>query len=194
MPENVHYNTNYDSALLVLFIPSMDTVKHYYLQSKYQRKVKRKDIQLIPLKVVNQSESTFIFTNEYVDVLSDFELTEILDKAVVYKELKQKPISNIPYFLIGSWFLFKYIDINPEANLSRHTVDPKYILKDETVIIPFSIGIMNIYMAIKANKNLTVNLDDIYLHGKEIKPGGTVYGVFAIKGKNSNNVLIRAKE
>ncbi len=189
-PSGLEYTYNYDASLPFLFIPLNDSREGDFMQRKYKRKLNRKQIQVVPLKVINQTDSVFVFSKNTVDVLVDFELVEIMDKQLFLKKIKQKAGSSIPCFVIGSWFLSGYF-----LSSYQSTLDKKYILTDKNILIPYLLGAVNIGLTYRANKKLSSNLEDIYLDNKEIAPGDTICGIFAIKNESEiNKVLIRTKD
>lgn len=149
--------------------------------SRYAKKAKRKNLQLIPICVQNHSSDTFFIDNKHTDVFIDFEPAFLLEKEDYYKKIKQHPV----YYTIGIFIAIVYYF--PPTNMGI-----QFFPQNPTgLFIPW--GIYSIIKAKKANKLLFVDLEKFDLFNKKIPPRESFCGFICVKSEKSGNLLIRFK-
>lgn len=149
--------------------------------SRYAKKARRKNLQIIPICIQNNSSDTFFIENNHTDVFIDFEPVLILKKEDYYKKIKQHPV----YYTIVIFIAIVYYF--PPTNMGI-----QFFPQNPTgLFIPW--GIWNIIKAKKANKLLFIDLEKFDLSNKKIPPGESLCGFICVKSEKSGNLLIRFK-
>jgi hypothetical protein len=145
------------------------------------RKIKRNNLQIIPLYVINNSLDTFAITKTHTEIFCNYEPVILMDKNTYYKKIRQKAGWHSAEIVIALIYYF------PPTN----TGITFYPMNPLGVLLPW--GIYNIYKASKANKSLKNDITLYDLLDKKIAPGDTLRGFICIKSRATGNLLFRFK-
>ncbi|MBT29034.1 MAG: hypothetical protein CMO01_05165 [Thalassobius sp.] len=144
---------------------------------KYARQAVKNKIDLIGVKVINNSKSTISFKDDVL--IYDGDIPTVPLEAVSVKDQIRQPAEGYLLYALAWGFIQECED-------------------DDCSTIPLPIGlpfaIINITVASTANKKLLIELENNSIIDKVIAPGETVYGLLAIQESKNRNLKFEIKE
>lgn len=140
---------------------------------KYAKKETLKGIKIVAIKVVNNTDSSFIFGRDY-KVYSGGNPITLLDPNVLQKQFKQ----NVPVYLL-------YLLLTPMKLYSGESETPI------GYVVGPGLTIGNMAVAGGANKNFKNEIQSTYLNGRQINSGETVYGLIGIYDQGYNPLTLK---
>ncbi len=157
--------------------------KYNVLKKKYAKKEIKKNINVVAMKIINNSENDLIFGNNINITNADGTKINLLDNKQIFKPLKQN---------VATYFL--YLLLTP-INFFTTSSD-EYGRQETTSSVPIGLVIgpgvtaLNTITAASANKKFKKEIQAENLKGKTIKKGDTITGIIGIHANSYNNLKI----
>jgi hypothetical protein len=155
-----------------------------------KRKLERNGMELVPVKVENNTEEPFVISPNTIEIINDFTLVEMVEPVMYMNKLRQKIWPNL--FLVPVALV---------ASIKKEEVEMPGGGKGirEGFKLNFLSGSVALWCIINTTRTILVNnkskkdilRNDLYL--KSVPPKSVVYGVICIKAKTIKNPMIRIK-
>ena len=166
-----------------------DGILHDTGNRKYAKKAKRKGISLTAVKITNNSNHDINFND--MKLISDSTRLEIIQNAVFYSLVKQKP----------AWYLFYCLAVFNDFQVTPGNIE--FTLTDNTsgtgnypgfypLGVPFAAG--NMIVASGANKHFLNELTLYDLTSAVIKPNQTVFGLICYRNHQHVEIKIEGQK
>lgn len=156
--------------------------KYNLLKKKYEKKQKKNGIQLVAVKITNNSEQDYMFGRDITLAYTDGSEAIILENDVVFKELKQKGAYHLFYLLLSPMQLY-----TTDSNGNQSSSTPIGL-----VVGPGIAG-TNMLIAGSANKKFQNDLMEYDLNGMLIKKGETKYGIVGLSQDTFESLELKVK-
>ena len=143
---------------------------------KYSKKAARKSVEMLGVQVTNNTGRAIILAQDIL-ITSDGQSLDPLQPEEVQKLIKQHA---------GLYMLWGLLWIN-------FTRCAGYNCNTTPIPIGLAIGIANLSIASKANKNLLAHLREENILNVEIANGETVHGIISVKGPLPGPVKLQLK-
>ncbi|GAA4278564.1 hypothetical protein [Aquimarina mytili] len=160
--------------------------KYNVLKKKYAKKELKKNINVVAIKVTNNSDKDITFGNSMIITNNQGSKINMLENDEIFKPLKQNVATYFLYLLLTPINLFT-------------TKTNEFGQQETTSSIPIGLVIgpgvtaINTITAGSANKKFKEEIKLHNLKGKTIKKGETVAGIIGIRSNNYNNLKISLK-
>jgi len=173
-----------------------DRVEYYFIfdvlkkmdLKKYANKERRKKVNMVAVKMVNNSDSTITLDRSHFSVISDNNKIKLYTPEEFYQFIKQK-----------KGFYFFWVLFNPSYTTTTSPspyysngyayVSPPQV-KYHSIPIGIPLALYNFFRAKAANKKLRADLKKNYLIGKSIPPGGVAYGYIYMQAPQNRALTI----
>jgi hypothetical protein len=161
--------------------------KYDLLVNKYKKKESKNNVKLVALKITNNSEKDYIFSNDLNITFENGNSVLLLDNERIFQTLRQKPASHLWYLLL-SLITINKTETRREGNI---TIEESKVIFPIGLIIGPGLAFGNLYAAADANKNFKNDLNQYNLIGKTIKKGETVYGLVGIQSNGYEGLKLK---
>ncbi|MGL4629944.1 MAG: hypothetical protein ACRCVT_01965 [Leadbetterella sp.] len=151
---------------------------------KLAKKERKKGLEVIAVKITNQSDSTLII-GKNAGIFIGNNQVQLLEPDYVQNKIKQHVLGYIPYALFT--FTTLTVTVQNENRYSSNQYPIGYVLGP-------SLMLGNMAVAGVANSKFKNELIENNLMNKEIKKGETVYGLIGINNKGYNPLYLRMIE
>lgn len=178
-PAGLNYNSKVEDQGVLL------EYKYDLLEKKYYKKEKKKDVRLIAVKITNNSDRDLIFGENIGFTYINGNQLVLLEREKAFKELKQKPLTYLLYFLLTP------VTLNITTTNTDHNGYPTGNVIPVGLILGPGLGGGNLYHSTRANKKFKAELMEMDLLGKKLAKGETVSGLIAVRADNYDALKIR---
>lgn len=157
--------------------------KYNLLNKKYSKKEYKKGVQLVSVKITNNSDRDLMFGRDVKLAYTNGVEIQPMERDVVFKSLKQSEASYLWYLLLTPLQLNK-IDANGQVTSST------------PIGLAVGPGIAggNMIAAGSANKKFKTELMNYDLNGVLIKKGETKFGLVGIRTNSFNSLQLHINE
>jgi hypothetical protein len=170
-PDRIHFQNN-ETYQEIEFSYKYDVLNERG-NKKYANKESMKSMKIVAVKVVNNSDSSFVFGKD-LKVYSGGKSIRLLEPDLISSTIKQGVAVHLLYFLL-----------TPMTVHSGGTTTPIGL------VVGPGIAIDNIVTASIANKKFKKELEANYLSGSVIHAGETIYGLIGILDVGYNPLELR---
>lgn len=176
-PQNLNYSSSEEKEGVKI------EYKYDVLKKKYAKKEKKKGINVIAIKVANNSNNDLIFGENIVLTDSNNNTINLLNNNEIFKPLKQNVATYLLYLLLTPLNIF-----TTESN--------EFGQQEQTSSIPVGlvigpgITLINTITAGSANKKFKDEIHIQNLKNKTIKRGDTISGIIGVSSTGYNNLKI----
>lgn len=143
------------------------------LRNKYLKKEDRKNIKLIAVKCINNTDRDLVFGTDIQLIREKGEAADFAGESYVYDKLRQRPASHL------WWLLFTFFTVSFTEGSTYGGQ------KTTTIPVGFALGpiltLTNVSVAAGANKGFKADLKKYNLLGRTIPKGDTVFGVVGVR-------------
>ena len=160
---------------------------------KYARKEKHKGVNMVAVKITNNSEQTIDLTPDHFSVASTGMQTLLYAPDEFYKIIRQQKGFYF-FWLIGNP---TFTTTSGGGTITGNSYSGYYYTPPTTHVygIPLGTGLafLNFFIAKHANKVLKADLKQNQLIGKSVEPGGSAYGYIYMQKPPDRNITISLK-
>jgi hypothetical protein len=169
-----------DSSVNIIAVPSMDNL--LVANKTFYKKALKNDIQLVAIKIINNTDDTLQFSMNQIEVYNNYEKMELLTPEKITKTLG--------YNILGRSSLTALCIIG-SFQFGTFTTGLINLYSPLLYATPFS----GYYLirSIQANKRFREDIENLLPVIKPLLPHQTVYGVISFKAKAVDNLMIRTK-
>lgn len=144
------------------------------LIKKYAKKERKKDVNVLAVKMINSSEEVLVLNDnlKITDITGN--TLQLLDNNEIYKPLKQNVATYLLYLLLTP-LNFYTSSTNQYGETQQDSSFPLGL------ILGPGITATNMIIASSANKRFKNDINTFNLKNKTIRPGDTLHGIIGIK-------------
>lgn len=166
-PENLSYTQSEQKNGLTF------SYQYSVLRNRYLKKEDRKNIKLIAVKCINNTDRDLVFGTDIQLMREKGKTADFAGESYVYDELRQRPASHL-WWLLFTLFTVSFTDGTTYGGQKTTTIPVGYALGP-------ILTLTNVSVAAGANKGFKADLKKYNLLGRTIPKGDTVYGLAGVR-------------
>lgn len=171
-PESLNYRS-VDKKEGVSFEYKYDVLK----KKKYQKKEKKKGVQLVAVKVTNTTTKDLVFGKDIKPTFENGSSMQLMEVEQITRELNQKVGFHLFYLLLTP-MTFNTYSTQSQGGFTTQEVSSSTPIG---LVVGPGLALLNILVGSSANKKFKTELEQYHLYGKTIPAGQTVHGILGVR-------------
>ncbi len=172
-PKSINYVSAHESNNVNL------EYKYSLLDKKYAKKEVKKGVQLVAVKITNNSDKDLTFGKDIKLAYDNGATANVLENDVVFNQLRQEPALYLLYLLLTP------MNLTTTNGNQERTVTPI------GVIVGPGLAGGNLIAASSANKKFKTEMSAYNINGAKIAKGETKHGLVGIESKSFNALTLK---
>ena len=156
---------------------------YYFLEKQYAKKERSNGIQLLAVRIENNSSSEIILGDNLKFFAENGDELLFVEQENVLSQLSQKPVTYLLYLLLFPVNLFT-------TETDSYGVQRTTSSTPIGIILGPALTLINMLTVISANKKFKTDIENNYLLNKKILKGQTITGLVGVKTRHRHKITI----